>query len=351
MPRVNDLNFRTIVRPLRTTFATALGRKRHMMSVLVTVSLEDGTRGTGEVPTSFAFPGETVDVIGRTLSDARSRMIGLDIGDWEAWVREFRRESSGLPMTVSGLEVALFRAHLAETGISEHAYWGASTRHLKTDITIPLLIDASAIEKWIRAASSKGFAAYKLKIGGERGRDEALLSSVYAALQTWAPGFRLRLDGNQGYSTPAFLGLLDHIEEKGYAVELFEQPLPKEDLKGYEEVMKRRSVPVFLDESVCSASDAARVMENGLCDGVNIKIAKTGITETAAIVDMARREGKKLMAGCMIETAVGLSTAIFAAAGTDAFDAIDLDSVHFLYGPNRYKGIEIFGPDIAVALE
>jgi len=214
-----------------------------------------------------------------------------------------------------------------------------------------LLNNESAIERWIKTASSKGFAAYKLKVGGERDRDEALLSSVYTALQARAPGFRLRLDGNQGYSTSAFLGFLDHIEGKGYAVELVEQPLPKEDLRGYEEVMKRRSVPIFLDESVCSTSDAARVIDNGLCDGINMKIAKTGILESAAIVDMARRAGKKVMAGCMIETMIGLSAAILAAAGTGAFDVIDLDSVHFLYGPNRYEGIEVFGPAIAVALE
>ena len=39
----------------------------------------------------------------------------------------------------------------------------------------------------------------------------------------------------------------------------------------------------------------------------------------------------KLMIGCMTETMVGLSAGICLAAGTGAFDYVDLDSIHFLH--------------------
>jgi hypothetical protein len=50
----------------------------------------------------------------------------------------------------------------------------------------------------------------------------------------------------------------------------------------------------------------------------------------------------------MIETMVGLSAAVFFAAGAGAFDFIDLDAVHFLYGENAYPGIGIVGPSFFI---
>lgn len=319
-----------------------------MTSILVKVILASGAAGAGEVPTSLSFSREDAGSIGRTLGDMRRRLIGGAIDQWEEWVGVFRRQYPDLRMTVSGLEVALFRASLAERGVDEFTYWGASKDRLESDITIPLGGDEEAIKKWVRAAASRGFRQYKLKVGGGRERDERLLATVCPLLLAEVPGFRLYLDANQGYSPSAFLDILDHIEKKGYAVALFEQPLPKDDLKGYEEIMKRRSIPVFLDESVCTASDAARAIDNGLCDGINIKTAKSGLLESKAIIDLARRAGKGLMIGCMIETMVGLSSAVFLATGTGAFNVVDLDSVQFLYGPNPYPGIAISGPVIAI---
>jgi L-alanine-DL-glutamate epimerase-like enolase superfamily enzyme len=348
MSLIADLHFRKVIRPLKTVFATSCGMKRQMASILVEIILDSGAVGVGEVPTSLSFSREGVEAIGRTLREMRRRLTGVTIDEWGRWVREFREEYPDMRMTVSGLEIALFRACLTDRGISEFAYWGASEDRLETDITIPLSDDRSTTEKWIRAAASGGFRQYKLKVSGKQERDERLLSTVYPLLRAEVPRFEVRLDGNQGYSPSTLLYFLDYIEKKGYPVALFEQPLPKDDFRGYEEIMKSRTIPVFLDESVCTVSDAARAIDNGLCDGINIKTAKSGILESGAIVDLALRAGKGLMIGCMIETMTGLSSAAFLAAGTGVFDAVDLDSVLFLYGPNLYPGVAVSGPVITI---
>jgi L-Ala-D/L-Glu epimerase len=348
MARIKDLHIRRITRPLRTTFSTSLGDKQHLTSILVTVALDDGNSGTGEVSTSFAFRHETLEVIGHVLREARYRLKGLVIEDWSLWVGDFRKDHIDVPMTVSGLEVALFRACLSQHSISEHAYWGGSLTRLDTDVTIPYTPDRRSVERWIGAAAARGFTAYKLKVGGHREEDEELLSLVHSILLALVPGFRLRLDGNQGYRVAAFLRFLNHIEASGYVVELFEQPLPKGDFKGYEKIRNKSGIPILLDESILSVDDARRAIDNNLCDGINIKVAKSGLRESSIIIDLARRAGKKLMIGCMIETMVGLSAPIFLAAGKGVFDYIDLDSVHFLYGPNAYPGIDIAGPTITV---
>jgi L-alanine-DL-glutamate epimerase-like enolase superfamily enzyme len=81
---------------------------------------------------------------------------------------------------------------------------------------------------------------------------------------------------------------------------------------------------------------------------MNVKIAKSGLAESMKIAALAREHHKKLMIGCMTETMVGLSAAIFLAAGTGFFDYIDLDGSHFLFGKPTYPGISTQGPVFTV---
>jgi L-alanine-DL-glutamate epimerase-like enolase superfamily enzyme len=345
MAGVKTLTVREIVRPLRATFSTALGRKQQIHNVLVTVRLDSGAQGTGEVPTSFAFAGETVGVITTTLAQAAAYLRGKEIGGYAAYVVELRRRFPHALMTVSGLEVALFRAALRQRGESEAAYWGSAGARITTDITIPFLTDAGLLGRWCASAIRKGFTTFKLKVSGEIEQDKHVLSLLYGTLRERLPVFRVRLDGNQGFTAAGFRTFLDYAEEKGYAIELFEQPLPKDDLAGLAAVTAASAVPVILDESVSSAADARRAVDHGAGHGFNIKIAKSGIAGSAAIMQLAARHNMQLMVGCMVETMCGLSAAVHMAAGTGAFTFIDLDSVHFLYGSNSYEGIEKRGPE------
>jgi len=101
---------------------------------------------------------------------------------------------------------------------------------------------------------------------------------------------------------------------------------------------------VILDETVFDADACRRVIDEGLGDGVNIKVAKSGIAGSAAICKLARAAGLKLMIGCMTETMVGLSAGIYMAAGTGAFDYLDLDAAHLLFNGRRWGDITIAGP-------
>jgi L-Ala-D/L-Glu epimerase len=343
------MRFRSIVRPLRTTFSTSLGNKNHLHNVIVQVVLDDGRLGIGEIPTSFTYPDESLDAIRTTLGQARRKLKGMEIGDYGERIKLFRHDFPRARMTVSGLEVALFRAWLRKKGTSERDHWGRGTARIETDITIPVLRDGEQLKRWIQWAIGKGFAAYKLKVSGDSAVDRLLLSTVYGALKERVGDFRLRLDGNQGYTVGSYLELVDHIEKMGYEIELFEQPLRKDDFRGFEEIRGRGRIPVVLDESVKDLESAKRVVDNGLGDGINVKIAKSGIGESVQIVDLARKCGMRLMIGCMTETMVGLSAGMFLALGKGAFDWVDLDSVHLLYGRNAYPGVEVKGPVIAIA--
>ena len=345
MSRVRHIHYRQITRPTRTVFATSLGSKSAIVSILVQATLDDGASGLGEVPTSFSFPLETPQAIKRVLTEARSVMRGVAIEDYPGALAKLRESHPAFHMTLSGLESALFRASLASDGRSEFAHWGGRSRRLKTDITIPFAPRGASPDSWLDRAADKGFKTFKIKVSGDVETDLDFLRRVSAQLRAKVGEFTIRLDGNQGYTAATYRRMLDGLSKAKIAIELFEQPLRWDDYAGLKRIRGCADIPVILDETVFDADACRRVIDEGLGDGVNIKIAKSGIAGSAAICELARTAGLKLMIGCMTETMVGLSAGIYFAAGTGAFDYVDLDGVHFLFARRRYGPIVIAGDE------
>jgi L-alanine-DL-glutamate epimerase-like enolase superfamily enzyme len=348
MAKIKSIRVREIVRPLRTLFATALGKKAFLQNLLLTVMLDDGSVGTGEIPTSFSRKDETIPIMRAVLQRVRTDVIGLPVDAYAEKVRRFRESFPYARLTISGLEVALFRAFLKSTGRSEHTFFGARSRELETNITIPFVPDETALAQWIDYAVRKGFRIFKTKVSGNLEEDKLFLILVCGLIEKFQRPYRLRLDGNQGFTAAAFFGLMNFIHRKKYPVELFEQPLQKDDLAGLRTITREALLPIILDESVESLADVSRVIEAGACDGINVKVAKSGVRESLDIVRAARKQRLKLMIGCMTETMVGLSAAIYCAAGSAVFDYIDVDSIYLMHHRNRYQNIAIRGPGFVI---
>ncbi len=348
MNRIEKIQFRAIQRPLRTLFSTSLGQKSVMKSVIVKVTLDDGRSTVGEVPTSFVLKHETVPTIKEILAKESPRFLGMPIQEYSPLIPPMRKAYLDNPMTIAGLETALFRAALVSRNIAEHEYWGGRLKRLETDITLPFLTDLEGLERWVRYVLKKRFHTYKLKVSGDIEADERIISFVYRFLSDNLESFALRIDGNQGYSVKSFLRMVDRITKKRFQIELVEQPLPKHDYDGFKRIRGRCPMPILVDEMVFSSEDLQRVIDGNLADGVNIKFAKSGVAESATMIRMAKKHKMKLMIGCMTETMVGLSAGILCAAGSGSFDYIDLDGVFFLYHRNQYEQIHIEGPEFVI---
>mgnify|MGYP000931811289 CR=1 FL=1 len=344
MSNIKSILFYETVRPLKVTFSTSLGKRDVIKSVIVKVRLDNGCVGIGECPTSFVLKNETVLRIRAILNKAAAALIKKPASECQKEIKILRSRFKAYPMTISGLEVALFRACLASENTPEHKYWGGALTSLKTDITIPFIVDAVLLDRWLGYTKSVGFSSFKLKVSGDIEADKTYISRVYEKLKTLSDDFTIRLDGNQGFNEKSFLQLTDFVEKNGYKIELFEQPLPKDAYRGFTEIKKRSPIPIILDETVFTTLDFVRVIDENMCHGVNIKVAKSGVAESARIFSMAKQNGMKLMVGCMTETITGLSAGIYLALGTGGFDFIDLDAVHLLRHKKRYGNLLIDGP-------
>ncbi len=341
---IKAINFKEVKRPLKMIFATSLGSKNVLKSIIISVKLDNGIEGKGECPTSFVSPHEDIDSIKKILKNIIPNLLNTPIDTYMEKVLSWRNEFKKYPMTVSGLEVALFRAYLKNRGIGEYQNWGEKLYKIETDITIPFITENESLRRWLKYAFKNKFRIFKIKVSGDVEKDMDILTYIYEILSDSMEGFSIRLDGNQGFTAKTLLRFSEQIEKKGYKIELFEQPIAKYDYKAMKAVRKRMKFPIILDESVFNSQDLMFAITEDICDGINIKIAKSGILESKKIMEISRKNHIKLMIGCMTETMTGLSAGIYMATGTGGFDFIDLDSIHYVHHRNIYDHIHIEPP-------
>jgi L-alanine-DL-glutamate epimerase-like enolase superfamily enzyme len=91
-----------------------------------------------------------------------------------------------------------------------------------------------------------------------------------------------------------------------FGVHALEQPVAAQDIEGLRYVRDHSPIPVIADEACLVATDIPRIA--AACDGINIKLAKCGsLREAMRMIHVARAHDLRVMAGCMIESSVGIS--------------------------------------------
>jgi L-alanine-DL-glutamate epimerase-like enolase superfamily enzyme len=158
---------------------------------------------------------------------------------------------------------------------------------------------------------AEGVGTFKMKVGRDPAEDVRRVAAVRAAA---GPEVAIRLDANAGLPLPDILAILRGLERRDVTIELFEQPVAADDLRGLRAV-REAGVRVLVDESVHNPRDAIRVLEAGACDLVAIKLIKCGGLRAAATI---ARIAAEYGVGCILispyETAVGMATTAHAAA-------------------------------------
>jgi muconate cycloisomerase len=121
--------------------------------------------------------------------------------------------------------------------------------------------------------------------------------------------FDLRIDANEAWRCRDLEARLAPLLPLG--ISSLEQPVPHAEVDGLAPLRGRLGVPLMLDESLCSLSDAERAVEQGTCDLFNIRLSKCGgFVPSLRIAAIAQRAGLGYQLGCQVG-----ETGILSAAG------------------------------------
>ena len=313
--------------PIAGGFTISRGTKTEAVVVVATIS-ENGIAGRGEcVP--YARYGETVEGVREAIA-AVADAVGAGLTRQELATR--------MPAGAArnALDCALWDLEAKRAGEPAWQRAGlARPRPLITAYTLSLGTPEAMHEAARKAAHRP---LLKVKLGGD-GDAERI-----AAVREGAPGARLIVDANEGWSTADIEPMLAACAAAG--VELVEQPLPADA----DEVLAAiaRPVVVCADESAHDRGSLAAL--SARYDAVNIKLDKTGgLTEALAMADAAAADGLKIMVGCMLATSLAMAPAMLVAQQADW---VDLDGPLLLARDRdpglRYDGSEVHPPDPAL---
>ena len=285
-----------LVVPFRTSFGTSHDRETFLLRV-VTQDAE-GWAESGAEPDplySSEFLGGSELVLRDQLVP---RVHALDASLTASRVKTALAPVKGHQMAKHVLETAILDAELKALGQSFGDYLGAVKDRVPAGVsvgimdTIPELLDA------VGGYLEEGYLRIKLKI--EPGWD---VEPVRAVRERYGDEVLLQVDANTAYTLAdaRHLARLDPFD-----LLLIEQPLREDDLRGHAELARLIRTPICLDESICSARDAATAIALGACSIINVKPARVGgYLEARRIHDIAEANGVPVWCGGMLETGIG----------------------------------------------
>jgi len=174
--------------------------------------------------------------------------------------------------------------------------WGLSADKCPESSFTIAIAELDVLAERVREAEQ--YPILKIKLGTDRDRE------IVQTVRKAAPDKRLRVDANAAWKPEHAAGMSEWLVTQG--VEMLEQPVEAKDIDGLRFVKERSAIPVFADESCLIATDIPRLA--GAVDGINIKLAKCGsLREAMRMISVARAHGMSVMAGCMIESSLGIS--------------------------------------------
>jgi len=314
-------------------FVIARGGATEHRLIRVRLIDDDGVEGWGEAAPN-RFYGETADTALGALARLKPIVEAADpwaIEDTEAELNRALRFNGSVKSAISA---ALHDLAGKKLGVPVYKLWGLDPARAPFS-SFTIAIAASDAELRERIGQAAEYPVLKIKLGTDR--DERIIRTVRDA----APDKILRVDANAAWNPKHALWMIEILRELG--VEYVEQPLPPHDVDGLRFVRERSPLPVIADESCVVASDIPRLV--GAVDGINIKLSKCGsLREALRMIATARAHGMLVMAGCMIETSLGITAAAHFAP---LLDFADFDGAALL-ADDPYVGATIAGGRIQI---
>jgi L-Ala-D/L-Glu epimerase len=324
--RIQNLDAYHVRIPLRGRVRHASHERSDTHSIVVCCRLDDGTEGWGEgLPRSYVT-GETIETVWEQFGSIDwARMLGERFSDLSGAIAVCdgmrldvdhaagRRDCFGNSLRCA-VELAVLDAAARScdrplsdvtTLIAETADLRQNQDRVRYSAVLTTLAPLKAVLRGL-AFRLFGFTQCKMKVG-ERGADDR--SAVRRVRWAMGGGCDLRIDANEAWTCQELEARVAPLLPLG--ISSLEQPVPHADVDGLAALRPRLGVPLMLDESLCSLSDAERAIERGTCDLFNLRLSKCGgFIPSLRIAARARQAGLGYQLGCQVG-----ETGILSAAG------------------------------------
>lgn len=267
-------------------------------TVVLRLTAEDGTTGFGEAAAWTVFTGSPEASFAALDRYLRPLVLGQPVGQLRRIMASAEHAVAHCTEAKAALETALLDLCGRIAGVPVWALLGGKCRD-----TIPLSCsladpDFEADLRLVERLHADGLRLLKLKVGVQ---DHAFDMMRMERLRRDHPDMALRVDYNQGLRPQDAAARVRDMA--GMAPDFIEQPVRAGQYALMARLREAIDVPLLADESVFGPEEMLRAIAEGICDGVSVKIMKSGgLTRARRMAGMAADAGLTAYGGDMFET-------------------------------------------------
>ena len=281
--------------PLVGEFKTAYSSTPTQRSVVIRVVSSDGAVGLGNVDPVPGYSDESVEDSLRALTELFApAAVGRDPRNIHEVLHHMDELAPGYLDAKAAIEMACVDLTARSCGLPVHAYLGGAVKktllfNAWIGIVPPDQAAAETLE-W----QKRGFRSAKIKVGGNIEADRDRVRAVREAV---GPAFKLRIDANASYDADTSIRLARMLVP--FQLELFEQPVPSDDIEGMARVRRHGTgIPIMADESVSDHPSLIRIIKAGAADLIKVKVMKQGgMYKTLRMIATAEAAGMRCVLG------------------------------------------------------
>jgi L-alanine-DL-glutamate epimerase-like enolase superfamily enzyme len=303
------LNWGILEKDLQLRYTWKISRNSSAFKTNFFISTGDGLHnGMGEVAPNIRY-GETPGLIREQFS---TFMESFASEIMEPLQLASQLKDAGFCNSLRfGIESAFVHYLCNSRGLTVYEYLGlGKPAPVPTFYSLPIM-DPAELAPFVKKHGLQRFRHLKVKINNENGLD---LVNEAAKLASGP----LAIDANEAWTDPdKLLGFCEKL--KRIDVLFMEQPMPAAMQKEYAYLKPLSPFSLMADESVTDDPDFKQL--SSCFHGVNMKLMKAGgYINGLRIMQETRRHGMKAMIGCMVETSLGISSALHLCSLADHAD-------------------------------
>lgn len=265
----------------------------------------------GECSPLPGFSYESIEDVELQLQKLSALLKDFDLGNDLSIIENFSSKRNLFPSVKFGIEQCLLCLLLSRNkNILERKY-GLTKKEIYVNAVFGIggrLDIIAGIEKKM----NQGYNTFKIKIGDEKfDNDYTLIESIR---KYFGSDIVLRLDVNGKWSKHEAVEHIDKLSK--FKIEYIEEPCDR--LDHLIELSETSSIPVAVDESINTATDALNIIRSSKIEFVVLKpMIISSIFSTVKLIEEAEKTGKKIIISSSFESAVGKSALVFLAALTN----------------------------------
>lgn len=297
--------------PYSKPLVTATNNFTVARGLLVKVITDGGVEGYGY---SDLFPrtGETPQTAQHVIETVlQAKVVGKELEDLARIRADIDHVLTGNPRAKAALETAMYDALARSYHIPLYVMFGGKYR---SEVKVIKMVSVDTPEKMAEEATqlARDGLSLKLKVSG---KIEIDLPRVAAVRNAVGDGVFIKIDANEAYDAKTAIRLAKGLADHG--VEVFEQPVPRDQLDALWEVKKHSPIKIEADQSARSFADVQMMIKNRMVDSINTGIPKVGsIAEVRKIAELCELNGIRCALSNTAGSMVGDAAAVQLAAST-----------------------------------